>query len=311
MLARPWWQNRKLIKNSSPDYAAQWSPNKVPNCLLIIEHDTDELSLSSDSQNSPYPYRSDQETSEGESDTAFDGAPNFLGMILDAEHDAEMSQLPGGDFPRNAAGYSDHIDSEENNEPEPDSTRTELTKRKAHSSEEDLTEDGNDTRSAAQKAAKPPTKRRRGPLERKIVFPRDKSQGTKFLSARFKPIKKQIKLIEDSIEGGATCFFYCRPRYGDARQLLSSNIPVIPLNNSMKHKVFVNFLDNLSKVSHTGRNLPIPEDLDWNSFRDLMLQVDMACLKKVIRRIAHLVDGRVVTYHRFVFSKYGYCSQLV
>lgn len=136
----------------------------------------------------------------------------------------------------------------------------------------------------------PPLKRKRS--YPKLTLPRDKSLATKFLSARLKPIKKAMMLIETTFTGGATCFFYCKPKYGDARQIVSTNICPVSLNTNMKHSVFINFLDSLSHVTTPVRNVPFePETLHWDTVLALLIDVDMSCLKKTIRRIAHLIDG--------------------
>lgn len=136
----------------------------------------------------------------------------------------------------------------------------------------------------------PPRKRRI--VYKTLVLPRDKSAGGKFVTARLKPIKKAIRLLEETFEGGATCFFYCKPKFGEARQVVSRNLAPAALNASMKHTVFINFLEAMSRVSLPIRQEPYtPEMMSWEHFESLLSKVDMACLKKTIRRIAHLIDG--------------------
>lgn len=140
----------------------------------------------------------------------------------------------------------------------------------------------------------PPFRRKR--VYPKLTLPQDKAAATKFLAARLKPIKKAMQLIEETFRGGATCFFYCKPKFGDARQIVSTNICPTALNTNMKHSVFINFLDSLSQVTIPARNIPFePNTIHWDTFQALMTDVDMACLKKTIRRIAHLIDGSVKT----------------
>lgn len=135
-------------------------------------------------------------------------------------------------------------------------------------------------------------------------LPSDKKAATRFLNQKYKTILRCMRSMEDSLDEGATGYLYFKPKYGEARQIVTQNVPLDDLSRNMKREIFINEIETLAKNTETTfeiRNKPIT-DPSWKQVRVLLDLADGDCLKKLVRAVKHLFAGIHFFSHRIYYK---------